>query len=118
MASQLPYLNFQLQTEKTLLLFFFEMFIIMNNNQTKVNFTGLTSTAGMLFRRIVLYVKPGQYLPQNSKLGKILFGSRVDIYIPIIAITKDRKKISVGQKISAGKTIIGFYEQVNSSLSQ
>lgn len=86
------------------------------NNQ--IGIYTIEQIAGMLFRRIVPYVKPGQYLPQNSKLGKILFGSRVDIYLPAISTGRAQQKTSfknllrVGQKISAGKTIIGFYDNL------
>lgn len=71
--------------------------------------------AGVIFRRLISYVEPGQYLPQGSKLGKILFGSRVDLYIPMTSNNSNYQKISyknllsMGQKINAGKTIIGFY---------
>ena len=33
-------------------------------------------------RRIVTYVKPGKQVEQNSVLGFIKFGSRVDVLIP------------------------------------
>ena len=71
--------------------------------------------AGMIFRRTISYAQPNQYLPQGSKLGKILFGSRVDIYIPMVTESIDNRQLrynnflNVGQKINAGKTIIGFY---------
>ena len=38
--------------------------------------------AGFVARRIVNYVKPGTPMEQNSTLGFIKFGSRVDIFIP------------------------------------
>jgi phosphatidylserine decarboxylase len=38
--------------------------------------------AGFVARRIVNYVKPGTAMEQNSTLGFIKFGSRVDIFIP------------------------------------
>ena len=73
--------------------------------------------AGMIFRRLISNVKPSQYRPQGSKLGRILFGSRVDIYIPIITVPDANNRrlnyknlLRMGQKIEAGKTIIGFYD--------
>ena len=38
--------------------------------------------AGFVARRIVNYVKPGDKVDQNSVLGFIKFGSRVDLLIP------------------------------------
>ena len=38
--------------------------------------------AGFVARRIVNYVKPGDVLEQNSILGFIKFGSRIDLLIP------------------------------------
>jgi phosphatidylserine decarboxylase len=38
--------------------------------------------AGFVARRIVNYVKVGEPAEQNSTLGFIKFGSRVDIFIP------------------------------------
>ncbi len=38
--------------------------------------------AGLIARRIVNYAKPGKQVEQNSVLGFIKFGSRVDILIP------------------------------------
>ncbi len=39
--------------------------------------------AGALARRIMTYVKEGQFFNQNQEFGFIKFGSRVDIYIPL-----------------------------------
>lgn len=38
--------------------------------------------AGFVARRIVSYMKPGKEVEQNSVMGFIKFGSRVDILIP------------------------------------
>jgi phosphatidylserine decarboxylase len=38
--------------------------------------------AGFVARRIVSYMKPGNSVEQNSVMGFIKFGSRVDILIP------------------------------------
>ena len=42
----------------------------------------LRQIAGFVARRIVTYVKPGKRVKQNSVLGFIKFGSRVDVLIP------------------------------------
>ena len=38
--------------------------------------------AGLLARRIIPFVKPGQPLARGERLGLICFGSRVDLYLP------------------------------------
>ena len=38
--------------------------------------------AGLIARRIVSYMKPGEAVTQNSEAGFIKFGSRVDVLIP------------------------------------
>src|SRR4029077_13062588 len=38
--------------------------------------------AGLIARRILCYVKPGDSLARGQRYGFIRFGSRVDIYIP------------------------------------
>ena len=38
--------------------------------------------AGFVARRIVNYMKPGKRVDQNSVMGFIKFGSRVDLLIP------------------------------------
>lgn len=43
----------------------------------------MRQVAGYVARRIVNYVEPHEYVEQNSRLGFIKFGSRVDIYLPL-----------------------------------
>lgn len=38
--------------------------------------------AGLIARRIVSYMKPGEHVEQNSVAGFIKFGSRVDVLVP------------------------------------
>lgn len=38
--------------------------------------------AGLIARRIVSYMKPGEPVEQNSVCGFIKFGSRVDVLVP------------------------------------
>ena len=38
--------------------------------------------AGFIARRIVPYIKSGDFLNKADRLGIIKFGSRVDIYVP------------------------------------
>lgn len=58
--------------------------------------------AGALARRIKFYIKEGDILEQGQEFGFIKFGSRVDIFLPLSATVK----VKLGDKTTAGKTII------------
>ena len=63
---------------------------------------GFTQIAGLIARRIVPFVKPGDILAAGQRVGLIRFGSRVDVYLP--AGTEPR--VVLGQKIVAGETVL------------
>jgi phosphatidylserine decarboxylase len=58
--------------------------------------------AGLLARRIVGFVKPGQSLARGERLGMICFGSRVDLYLPPEA----ELLVKVGDRVKAGSSIV------------
>ena len=58
--------------------------------------------AGLLARRIISYVKPGQKLERGERLGMICFGSRVDLYLPPEA----EILVKVGDRVKAGSSIV------------
>ncbi|HEY9072726.1 MAG TPA: phosphatidylserine decarboxylase family protein [Desulfobaccales bacterium] len=58
--------------------------------------------AGLLARRIVSYVKPGQQLKKGERLGMICFGSRVDLYLPPQA----EILVKVGERVKAGSSLV------------
>jgi len=58
--------------------------------------------AGWLARRIVCKVAPGNVLRRGERFGLIMFGSRVDVYLPeTVSITA-----RVGQRVAAGSSVI------------
>ena len=63
---------------------------------------GFTQIAGLVARRIVPFVKPGDFLAVGQRVGLIRFGSRVDVYLP----AGTDSKVLVGQKVIAGETIL------------
>lgn len=63
---------------------------------------GFTQIAGLIARRIVPFVKPGDTLAAGARVGLIRFGSRVDVYLP----AGTDSKVLVGQKVIAGETIL------------
>lgn len=73
--------------------------LIERNDGTLI---GMTQIAGLIARRIVPFVKPGDTVAAGQRVGLIRFGSRVDVYLP--AGTGSR--VLVGQRVIAGETII------------
>jgi phosphatidylserine decarboxylase len=58
--------------------------------------------AGLIARRILCYVKPGDLVERGQRYGFIRFGSRVDVYLPPASIPK----VAVGDKVFATETIL------------
>jgi len=63
---------------------------------------GFTQIAGLVARRIVPFVKPGDTVAKGQRVGLIRFGSRVDVYLP----AGTQPKVLMGQRIVAGETIL------------
>ena len=63
---------------------------------------GFTQIAGLVARRIVPFVKPGDTVAKGQRVGLIRFGSRVDIYLP----AGTDPKVLLGQRCIAGETVI------------
>jgi phosphatidylserine decarboxylase len=63
---------------------------------------GFTLVAGLIARRIVLWVSPGDRLEKGQRVGLIRFGSRVDVALP----PGGRPAVAVGEKVRAGETVI------------
>jgi phosphatidylserine decarboxylase len=63
---------------------------------------GFTQIAGLVARRIVPFVKPGDMVAAGQRIGLIRFGSRVDVYLP----AGTAPKVALGQRIVAGETVL------------
>jgi len=63
---------------------------------------GFTQIAGLVARRIVPFVKPGDMVAAGQRVGLIRFGSRVDVYLP----EGTAPKVALGQRIVAGETVL------------
>lgn len=61
-----------------------------------------TQIAGLVARRIVPFIKPGDILASGQRVGLIRFGSRVDVYLP----QGTEPRVVLGQKIIAGETVL------------
>ncbi|MDO7842682.1 phosphatidylserine decarboxylase [Sphingomonas immobilis] len=64
---------------------------------------GFTQIAGLVARRIVPFVKPGDMVAAGQRIGLIRFGSRVDVYLPEGCICQ----VALGQRSIAGETVLG-----------
>jgi phosphatidylserine decarboxylase len=79
------------------------------NEQTAVALEGpsgrvvMRQIAGVLARRIVCRVRPGDALRGGERFGMIKFGSRMDVVMPAGA----RLSVSVGDRVRAGETVLG-----------
>jgi|Deesub1362B_J571_1020462.scaffolds.fasta_scaffold00123_52 phosphatidylserine decarboxylase len=68
----------------------------------------LKQIAGILARRIVCRVKPGDRLRRGERFGMIKLGSRVDILLP--KNMKVKVIVKEGQKVKAGESILATLE--------
>ncbi len=59
--------------------------------------------AGYLARRIVCTISEGQSVGVGDKVGLIMFGSRLDLYLPL----ETAVKVTEGLKVRAGESVIG-----------
>jgi len=79
------------------------------NEQTLVRFATADGDvwvkliAGLVARRIVCRVKPGQKVEAGERIGLSRFGSRVDCMLPEAAVLRVRR----GQAVKGGSTILG-----------
>jgi len=64
---------------------------------------GFTQIAGLVARRIVSFVKPGDMVAAGQRVGLIRFGSRVDVYLP----EGVEPQVALGQRSVAGETVLG-----------
>jgi phosphatidylserine decarboxylase len=63
--------------------------------------------AGLLARRIVCAVKPGDRLERGQRVGMIKFGSRTDVLMPADAVLK----VKHGMRVRGGATVLAVLPQ-------
>ncbi|MCP4622829.1 MAG: phosphatidylserine decarboxylase family protein [bacterium] len=63
----------------------------------------VVQVAGLIARRIICKIQPGNQLTRGQRFGLICFGSRLDVYLP----TDIELKVAVGDKVQAGASILG-----------
>ena len=67
---------------------------------------GVRLIAGVLARRIVPWVKPGDAVQRGDRISLIQFGSRVEIYLPLRA----KIRVQVGDRVVGGETVLAVFE--------
>jgi len=66
----------------------------------------LVQVAGIVARRIVCYAERGSLVHRGDIFGAILFGSRVDVYLPPAV----QVKVRTGDKVRGGETVLGVID--------
>jgi len=85
----------------------------LENEQTELGIENdhgrvvLKQIAGIIARRIVCKIKPGDSVRAGERFGMIKFGSRIDLFLP----ANVEIKVKLNQKVRAGETIIGIFEK-------
>jgi phosphatidylserine decarboxylase len=63
--------------------------------------------AGYLARRIVCRIRPHDNVARGQRIGLIMFGSRVDHFMPLAY----RATVKAGDRVSAGESVLGELSQ-------
>ena len=74
--------------------------------ETSLGLVRVRQIAGLVARRVITRVKPGDVLGRGNRIGIIRFGSRVDVFLPLIysaVVTK-------GDHVRAGESVIALPE--------
>jgi phosphatidylserine decarboxylase len=85
----------------------------MENEQTELGLENehgkvvLRQIAGILARRIVCNLKPGNLVKAGDRFGMIKFGSRLDLFLP----ENVQIKVKLNHRVRAGETIIGVFQK-------
>ena len=77
--------------------------VLNTQNGTKII---VVQIAGLIARRILGFISLNHNLVQGERFGLIRFGSRVDIYMPLDAISKCK----VGDKVTAGESVLASFQ--------
>ena len=71
--------------------------------ETAIGAVQVVQMTGILARRLVSFVLPGERRLRGERLGMIVLGSRVDVLLPG---ARCRPVVSVGMRVRAGQTVI------------
>ena len=66
----------------------------------------VVQVAGLIARRIICRIQPGDHVIRGQRFGLICFGSRLDVYLP----PDTKLRVAAGDKVKAGTSILGHCE--------
>lgn len=66
----------------------------------------VVQVAGLIARRIICKVQPGDKMLRGQRFGLICFGSRLDVYLPADV----KISVTVGDRIKGGSSLLGQFE--------
>ncbi len=61
--------------------------------------------AGLIARRIVCWIKPGDRVGRGERIGMIRFGSCTEVYLPL----QVKIKVKEGERVRGGETVLGEF---------
>lgn len=64
----------------------------------------MVQIAGLIARRIICRLEPGDQVNRGERFGLIRFGSRVDLYLP----HQSNPAVKVGDKVVAGESLLAY----------
>lgn len=74
----------------------------LRTTEAGTQMVGVRLLAGLIARRILPWLAPGETVARGERISLIQFGSRVDLYLPLTAeIT-----VQVGQRVRGGETVV------------
>ena len=79
------------------------MFVIASAGGTRI---GVIQIAGLVARRIVLFVREGESVAAGQRIGMIRFGSRVDVWLPSAA----QIAVRPGDRVRGGASILARWK--------
>jgi phosphatidylserine decarboxylase len=66
---------------------------------------GVRLIAGLIARRIIPWIQPGEVVPRSERISLIQFGSRADLYLPPTV----QIQVKLGDKVVGGQTIVATF---------
>ena len=82
------------------------LWIGMEESSSPARRFAVRAISGLIARRIVCVLKPGQTVQRGEKFGMIKLGSRTELILPRESVEIDA---AVGQKVQAGSTVLARF---------
>jgi phosphatidylserine decarboxylase len=70
------------------------------------NKVGVRLIAGLIARRIIVWVETGETVERSDRMSLIQFGSRCDVYLPL----SSKIHVKLGDKMKGGETVVASFD--------